>query len=115
MTIPTGQIAPRFVDAVLDAVPVAAHYGNIAHLQQAGTELQRMVTALNSHTAGGFALSEEALQGMVSLFSAYDFSAHKESLTRFFGRNLLSQGIHQEGLAWLSQETDWTLESLQRF
>ena len=38
-----------------------------------------MVTALNSHTAGGFALSEEALQGMVSLFSAYDFSAIRKA------------------------------------
>ena len=72
MSIPTDQIAKRFVDAVLDAVPVAGHYGNIAHLQQAGTELQRMVTALHSHTAEGFAFSEEGLQGVVGLFSAYD-------------------------------------------
>jgi hypothetical protein len=115
MSIPTDQIAQRFVDAVLDAVPVAGHYGNIAHLQQAGAELQRMVTALHVHTTGGFALSEDGLQGIVGLFSAYDFAAHKESLTRFFGRHLLSQSIGHEGLAWLSQETGWTLESLQHF
>jgi hypothetical protein len=116
MFIPHDEIAQRFVSAALDAVPVAGVYGNMAQLKTAGAELQRMVILFDSHSTNRFSLSEEALQNIVEAFHPYNFSAHQEPLTRFFGRQLLhhAQEVRPEGLLWLARETEWSLESLQR-
>jgi hypothetical protein len=116
MLIPHSEIAQRFVSAALDAAPVAGVYSDIARLNEAGAELQRMVTLIDAHSTNRFSLSEEALHTIVKDFHPYNLSVQKERLTRFFGRQLLQQAsdVRPEGLQLLARETDWPLESLQR-